>query len=136
MDIALLRSSFDAVRPHADDAAKAFYGTLLGTFPQVRPLFAKTDFTAQRRNLMATLAAVVQLVDKPDELLPVLDKMGQSHVDYGVTADMYPYVSFSLLNTLAGYFGEKWTAEMSTTWGEALDAVSARMIAAQEATAA
>lgn len=135
MDIALLRSSFDAVRPNADDAAKAFYGTLLGTFPQVRPLFADTDFTAQRKNLMATLAAVVQMVDKPDELLPVLDKMGASHAGYGVTADMYPYVAFSLLNTLAGYFGEKWTAEMATTWGEALDAVSARMIAAQEAAA-
>jgi methyl-accepting chemotaxis protein len=78
---------------------------------------------------------VVQLVDKPDELFPALDQMGQSHVGYGVTADMYPFVSYSLLHTLAGYFGEQWTAEMATTWGEAMDVVSARMITAQEAAA-
>jgi hemoglobin-like flavoprotein len=133
MDIALLRTSFDAVRPHADDAAKAFYGTLLGTFPQVRPLFTNTEFTAQRKKLMASIAAVVNLVDKPDELLPALEKMGRSHVDYGVTKAMYPYVTFSLLHTLAGFFGDDWTAELSSTWGEALDVVCARMIEAQEA---
>ncbi len=131
MDIALLRSSFEAVRPNAEAAAEAFYGTLLNTYPQVRPLFADTDFSQQRKKLMATLSLVVELVDRPDDLLPALDKMGHSHEGYGVTENMYPFVTASLLNTLAGYFGEKWTPEMATTWVEALDVVNARMIQAQ-----
>ncbi len=133
MDVALLRSSFEAVRPVADEAARAFYETLLRTYPQVRPLFAETDFTQQRRKLMTTLAAVVDLADKPGELGPLLDTMGRSHAGYGVTAEMYPYVGASLVHTLAAHLGDAWTPELATTWLAALDVVSAAMIEAQQA---
>lgn len=136
MDIALLRSSFDAVRPHADEVARAFYARLLGTFPQVRPLFAETDFDAQRKNLVASLAAVVALVDNPDELNPVLEKLGVSHAGYAVEPHMYGYVGFSLMATLADHLGEAWTVEAATTWEAALAAVSAAMIEAQAAATA
>jgi hemoglobin-like flavoprotein len=136
VDVALLRSSFDAIRPHADDLAKAFYARMLGTFPQVRPLFAKTDFESQRKNLMATLGTVVALADKPEELSPVLERLGQSHNGHGVDASQYPYVEFSLLATLADHLGDGWTAELAETWEAALDVVSTAMIAAQEAATA
>ena len=135
MDVSLLRSSFDAVKPHADDVARAFYARMLATFPQVRPLFAQTDFEAQRRNLMATLGSVVALADKPDELTPVLQRLGQSHHGHGVVASQYPYVAFSLMATLADHLGDGWTEELATTWEAALDVVSAAMIEAQAAAA-
>lgn len=133
MDIELLRSSFERVRPIADDAARMFYDNLLGTYPQVRPLFAETDFDAQRRNLMQTLATIVAVVDQPDELGPLLETLGRSHQGYGVTEEMYPFVAASLLRTLAGAFGDDWTPELARTWVAALDAVGGAMIAAQKA---
>ena len=132
MDVQLLRSSFDQVRPIADDAAKIFYGNLLGTYPQVRPLFANTDFDAQRKNLMQTLGAIVATADKPDELTPLLRKLGHSHQGYGVTPEMYAFVSASLLKTLADALGDGWTPELASTWVAALDVVGSAMIAAQE----
>lgn len=131
MDIALLRSTFELVKPQADDVARAFYGRLLGTFPQVRPLFAHTDFTAQRRNLLQSLATIVAVVDRPDELGPYLERLGVSHNGYRVEPHMYRYVSFALLATLADTFGDDWTPEAAATWEAALDAVSAAMIDAQ-----
>ena len=136
MDIALLRSTFEAVRPRADEVARAFYGRLLGTFPQVRPLFANTDFDAQRKSLVQSLATVVSLVDRPDELGPVLTQLGESHNSYGVEPGMYAYVSYSLLATLAETFGDDWTEEAAVTWEAALDHVSSAMIEAQGLSAA
>jgi len=136
MDVSLLRSSFDRLRPSAEQAAEAFYGYMLTTYPQVRPLFANTDFREQRKKLMASLAAVVQLVDQPDELHPLLESMGRSHQGYGVTPPMYAFVSASLLHVLAGFFGAAWTPELAQTWASALEVVSRRMIEAQERAAA
>lgn len=133
MNIELLRSTFNAVTPRADDVAKLFYSKMLAVFPQVRPLFANTDFEAQRKNLVQSLAAVVKLVDQPDELNPLLVKLGESHNRYHVSPPMYRYVSFSLLATLAETFGDDWTAEAAETWEAALNAVSQKMIEAQAA---
>ncbi|MDG2149503.1 MAG: globin domain-containing protein [Planctomycetota bacterium] len=135
MDVTLLRSSFDTVRPIADEAAKAFYSTLLNTYPQVRPLFANTDFDSQRTNLMQSLAAIVTLVDKPDEMGALLTKLGHTHKGYNVTPEMYEFVSASLLGTLAGALGNDWTPETASTWVDALHAVSAAMIEAQNSAA-
>ncbi|MFT7465063.1 MAG: hemoglobin-like flavoprotein [Pseudohongiellaceae bacterium] len=136
MNIDLLRSTFATVAPQADDLARAFYGRMLSTFPQVRPLFAQTDFDQQRVKLIQSLAAVVALVDKPGELSPVLEKLGKSHVGYAVTPTMYPYVTYSLLTVLAEFLGDDWTEEAATTWEGALLFVSQAMIEAQEAAAA
>jgi hemoglobin-like flavoprotein len=136
MDISLLRSSFERVRPSADEAAQAFYTYMLGTFPQVRPLFENTDFDEQRKKLMASLSMIVELVDRPEQLGKMLDTMGRSHQGYGVTAPMYLFVSASLLHTLAGFFGDDWTPELADTWATALQVVSAQMIEAQERGAA
>lgn len=135
MDVSLLRSSFDTIRPHADEAARAFYARMLGTFPQVRPLFASTDFDSQRKKLRESIAAVVSLADQPDKLGPVLQKLGASHETYGVQPHMYGYVGFSLMATLADALGEAWTPELATTWETALNVVSKAMIEAQEAAA-
>jgi len=136
MDLALLRSSFELIKPIADDVARSFYGRMLGTFPQIRPLFAHTDFEAQRRNLMATVGAVVTLADKPGELTPLLEKLGQSHHGYGVTPGQYFYVKSSMLHSLAEAAGDAWTAEMAESWEEALDLVASQMIEAQGRAAA
>ena len=136
MNVEVLRSTFEALGPRADDFARSFYKRMLGTFPRVRPLFEGIDFDEQRVKLIKSLAVVVALADRGDELEDVLAEMGRRHAGYGVDASMYPYVTYSLLMTLAETFGDDWTEELSTTWEQALELVSRRMIAAQEALAA
>ena len=133
MNIELLRSTFERVRPVADEAAKNFYGHMFKVYPQVKPLFADTDFTEQRQKL---IASVVTLADKPDELGPVLEQMGRSHQGYGVEPHQYAYVSASMMATLADALGDDWTPEVASTWSNALALVSERMIEAQAACSA
>ena len=136
MNVSLLRSTFATLAPRADDVAQRFYARMFAVYPQVVPLFRNTDPATQRRKLMASVDAVVSLVDRPDELEPVLAQMGISHNGYGVEPVQYEYVCASMLATLAETFGEAWTAEVSDTWAAALRHVSDRMIAAQQAAAA
>ena len=131
MNLELLRSTFAVVRENADDVTRRFYDHLLNTYPQVRPLFTETDFASQRKKLAQSIGAVVAAADNADTLIPLLDKLGRSHKDYGVKPEQYPFVAHSLLATLAATFGEAWTAEAAETWTAALDLVSDEMIEAQ-----
>ncbi|HTE05272.1 MAG TPA: globin domain-containing protein [Planctomycetota bacterium] len=130
MDIALLRSSFGLLQPSADALARRFYARLFATYPQVRPLFKTQDFTEQRRKLMASVAAVVALVDRPETLGPVLATMGRQHQELGVLPRHYEYVAGSMLAAMADEAGAAWTPEIAHTWDEALHIVAERMIAA------
>jgi hemoglobin-like flavoprotein len=116
--------------PHADDVARAFYARLFSTWPQARPLFSGTDFNEQRRKLMASVAAVVTVVDKPDVLAPALQSLGRRHGAIGIQPRHYHWVSTAMLATLSDRFGPRWTPEVAHTWDEALHAVSQSMIAA------
>jgi len=133
MDIALLRSSFATLQPSADALARRFYARLFATYPQVRPMFKETDFNEQRRKLMASVAAVVALADKPATLSPVLATMGRQHAQLGVQPRHYEYVTASMLAAMADECGAAWTPELARTWDEALQFVSGQMIAASAA---
>ena len=130
MNIALLRSSFAALQPAADALARRFYARLFATYPQVRPLFRSADLAEQRRKLMASLAAVVALADRPDTLGPVLATMGAQHARLGVEPRHYEYVTASMLAAMADGCADAWTPELARTWDEALQLVSRQMIAA------
>ena len=133
MDVVLLRSSFATLAPRADALARRFYARLFATYPQVRPMFKTTDFAEQRRKLMASVAAVVALADRPEQLEPVLAVMGRQHAELGVEPRHYEYVGASMLAALADECGEAWTPELSRTWDAALRLVSDRMLAATAA---
>ena len=130
MNVTVLRSTFAELAPHADDVARAFYARLFSTWPQARPLFTETDFTEQRRKLMASVAAVVAAVDKPEALAPALQSLGRRHGEIGIQPRHYQWVSAAMLATLSDRFGERWTPEVAHTWDEALHVVSQSMIAA------
>src|SRR6188474_1631814 len=101
MDVALLRSSFAALQPSADALARRFYARLFATYPQIRPMFGATDFSEQRRKLMASVAAVVAMADRPEALEPVLAIMGQKHGALGVQPQHYEYMGASMLAAMA-----------------------------------
>ena len=76
-----------------------FYDTLFELDPEVKPLF-KADIAEQGKKLMTMLDTAITLLDKPDKLIPALQKLGQGHVKYGVKAEHYDTVGAALLKTL------------------------------------
>lgn len=124
--IALLRTSFDKVRPISEDAAALFYGRLFEIAPDVRALF-NTDMAEQGRKLMATLTVVVNGLDNLPALLPAVEQLGRRHAGYGVTPEHFVPVGEALIWTLEQGLGDDFTPEVRDAWIEAYGALAAVM---------
>ncbi len=130
--IALCRSSWSKVEPIADDAAALFYKNLFEADPELKPLF-KGDMIEQGKKLMQMITAAVGLLDKLDELVPVVEKLAVRHVDYGVKDEHYDTVGAALIKTLGQGLGADFTDDVQEAWLTAYGVLSSTMIAASHA---
>ena len=128
----LIRNSFAALEPQAEELTQAFYERLFDKFPQVIPLFEKTDISQQSRKLLAALTLVVNNVDKPAVLERALASMGEKHQGYGALPEHYPAVAETLLEVMAEFAGDLWTEEVAQAWNDAINMVAEKMIAAYQ----
>jgi hemoglobin-like flavoprotein len=123
----LVRLSFAAAAPRADELTTTFYRRLFATAPQARALFPD-DLSEQRKKLASALATIVEATARPDELVPYLEKLGRRHVRYGAVAEHYPLVADTLRATLAELLGPAWSASLDEAWIAALELVSSVML--------
>lgn len=130
--VRLIRESFAVVEPHSDEVAKFFYGTLFSIAPQTRELFA-ANMEVQRSRLLRALVHVIQMVDKPDELLPFLQQLGRDHRKFGVVTQHYEAVGTALLAAIKRYAGDAWTDQVERAWAEAYTVMASAMTEAAAA---
>jgi hemoglobin-like flavoprotein len=130
--ILLVKSSFAAVAPIADQAGMMFYDRLFTIDPSLRPLF-KGDIAEQSRTLMKMIAVAVNGLDKLETIVPAVQALGVRHAGYGVAAAHYATVATALLWTLRQGLGDGFTPEIETAWVEAYTLLATTM---QEAAAA
>lgn len=125
----LIRESLGVVVEREEAITPRFYERLFARYPQVRPLFGKNAPDAQAKMLQEAIVAVVDHLEEPEWLAETLGNMGMEHVDYGVTAEMYPWVAECLLDTLADIAAEEWSDDYRLAWEEALGAIAGLMLA-------
>ena len=77
--VRMIRESFAVVEPHAEEVAKFFYGMLFSLSPATREMFP-ANMEVQRSRLLRALVHVVQMVDRPDDLIPFLRQLGRDHL--------------------------------------------------------
>ncbi|HEU0088033.1 MAG TPA: globin domain-containing protein [Pseudonocardiaceae bacterium] len=130
--VRLIRESFAAVEPCAEEVARFFYGKLFSTAPATRELFA-ANMEVQRSRLLRALVHVVQMVDRPDDLVPFLRQLGRDHRKFGVIAEHYDAVGHALIGALRHYAGAVWTPEVEQAWADAFGLIARTMLEAAEA---
>lgn len=130
--VQLIRLSWAAVEPIADDAATIFYARLFQLDPSLTHLFRHTDMPKQRKVLMQTLAVVVKSIDRLDQLVPAMQALGRRHTGYGVRAEHYSTVGAALIWTLDRGLGDAFTTEVREAWETAYGTLAAVMIAASQ----
>ena len=128
--VQLIRSSWAAVEPIADDAATLFYARLFELDPSLTHLFRHTDMPKQRKVLMQTLAVVVKSIDRLEQLVPAVQALGRRHTGYGVQAEHYATVGAALIWTLERGLGDAFTTEVREAWETAYGTLASVMIAA------
>lgn len=133
--IQLCKSSWAKVEPIADDAAGLFYQNLFEADPSLQHLF-KGDMNEQGKKLMQMIGSAVRLLDKPDVLIPVVEKLGVRHVDYGVKDSHYSTVGGALLKTLSMGLGDEFTDDTEKAWTAAYAILSTTMMSAANSTTA
>ncbi len=128
MNVNLIRSSFEALRPQAPLLVDRFYATLFERYPQVRSLFAHTDLPKQKQMLTQALSLLVANLEKPDVLKTYLGQLGAKHVRYGAREAHYDAVGECLLAAMADVAGPLWTEELEREWTETYGAVASLML--------
>ncbi|MDT9000680.1 globin family protein [Paucibacter sp. APW11] len=122
----LVRSSFAQLEPIAAQAAALFYKNLFDAQPALRTLFL-SPIGEQGMRLMQMLAAAVALLDQPEQLRPILHKLGARHQGYGVQDWHYAAVGEALLKTLAQGLGESFGAQQRQAWSQVYAFISHTM---------
>ena len=127
MNVTLLRTSFEALRPHAPALVDRFYAILFERYPQVRPMFANTDFPKQKQMLVQALALLVANLEKPDVLKSYLGMLGARHAGYGTRDTHYAAVGECLLAAMAEIAGPLWTKDLEQEWAATYGVVASLM---------
>ncbi|MFI9006870.1 FAD-binding oxidoreductase [Actinosynnema sp. NPDC053489] len=130
--VRMIRESFAVVEPRSEEVAKFFYGMLFSLAPATREMFP-VNMEVQRSRLLRALVHVVQMVDRPDDLIPFLRQLGRDHRKFGVVNVHYESVGTALLAAVKKYAGPAWTPQVEMAWAEAYTIMARAM---QEAAAA
>jgi NAD(P)H-flavin reductase len=125
--VRLVRESFAVVEPEQEKVAELFYATLFSIAPTTREMFP-VNMQVQRSRLLRALVHVVQMVDRPDDLLPFLRQLGRDHRKFGVVASHYEAVGMALLAAVKKFAKDVWTDEVERAWAEAYTIMARAML--------
>ncbi|AFY39170.1 globin [[Leptolyngbya] sp. PCC 7376] len=128
LQVGLLESSFEKVKPKAEEFASSFYENLFTDYPAAKPLFANTDVKEQSKKLLASLVFVVENLKKPGALTDALKGLGARHVKYGALPEHYPLVGNTLLKTFEQYLDADWTPDVKAAWVKAYGLITEVML--------
>ncbi|MBX3269098.1 MAG: protein kinase [Sandaracinaceae bacterium] len=133
--IARMEESFAGLAAHGDAFADRFYDELFARHPSVRPLFARTDMTQQKRHLLHALTLAIDNLRNPALLEQNLRALGARHVAYGARAPHYHAVTSAMLFAMEVTLGDDFTEAHAAAWSRGLRAVSEVMLSgARDAT--
>ena len=123
MDLQLeLQSSLHTMLEDNDRFASEFYDQVFKINPQARSLF-RNDMVEQGRLLTHMLGGIVYSLSRPEHLVSGLQKLGESHLAYGVKPEHYPVVKQAMITTIETILGGRKTEKTLDAWDKALDYV-------------
>ena len=127
--IELVRQSFERAARIAADLAATFYAELFAIEPSLRARF-KGDMIVLGQKPMNTLRFVVEGLDRPGDVSPVVQALAVKHLEYGVEQRHYAQVGAALMRTLTHELGWGFPLEMRVAWTAAYQGVADAMIEA------
>ncbi|MGH3871761.1 MAG: globin domain-containing protein [Pseudonocardiaceae bacterium] len=124
--VRLIRESYAAIQPQAQDVARVFYATLFAIAPATRELFA-ANMETQYVRLLRAMTHIVQKADQPDDLLPFLRQLGRDHRKFGVLPQHYDAMGTALIIALRQHAGPSWTTQVEQAWLDAYGLIAKTM---------
>jgi hemoglobin-like flavoprotein len=116
-DLSLFLDSFESCM-RDDRFVRVFYDEFLGSSEEVRALFAKTDFSLQRRALKASLYVMVSASARRQSELSTLSELAERHRTLHIKPHHYELWLRSLLSAVARCTGRQ-DPEVARVWTDA-----------------
>lgn len=130
--VRVVRESWALIESRHEEVARFFYGMLFSLDPATRELFP-INMVSQRSRLMRAIVHLVQMIDRPDELVPFLRQLGRDHRKFGVISGDYESVGTALLAAIKKCAGDTWTVTTERAWAEAYTIMARTMLEAAAA---
>lgn len=128
-EIALVRKSFEDIRPRLEPTSLYFYEALFARAPELRKLF-REDLKGQGMRFMNTLGLILDNMQDPESVSVDYSELGHLHTTLGIKqADFIP-MEEALIDSLAERLKDEMTPELEAAWREAYRSFSARLIEA------
>ena len=122
----IICESFPLIREIAIPVSLLFYGRLFDLDPSLRRLF-KIDMKEQSKKLVAMLDALVEGIDDWERIVPVMRKLGQRHVGYGVKEQHYDTLCSALVWAFGQALQPGFDDEVRAAWTAVIRAVNEQM---------
>lgn len=113
----IVQTTFAKVVASRLPTGELFYKRLFEIAPETKKLFVDTDMKAQGDKLLRMVGVAVGALSQPKALMPALTGLGERHVDYGVTNEMYQPGGEALIWTLQYVLGSDFDEEVRDAWG-------------------
>lgn len=124
--VALVKESFDSLRPIPKGVGRAFYERLFELDPSLRALFTG-DLDAQGAMFVSALGLAVAGLDGGASGERPLRDLGHRHAAYGVTDVHFATFREALVQTLRRQIGARFTEAHASAWREAFDQIGVVM---------
>ncbi len=125
--IAIVRRTWARLAPVTDRAAALFYERLFELEPSNRVLFGPVDLQEHGRKLFQNLGVILDLLDRPDELLTAVAELGRRHAMHGVGGRHYGMAADALFTVLECCLGPTFTPNARAAWSLAYWTVARAM---------
>lgn len=127
--IALIRWSFDKLRPRLQPASTEFYERLFALKPEFREMFRSDDIAGQGMKFMSTMETVLDTLGPTEPTSARVEELGQHHRRLGVTAGMFAPMEEALIATLRHALDDDLGADVEAAWRAAYRDLAEAMIA-------
>lgn len=126
--IQLVQSTLPFIVAEKDQVARLFYSRVFQLDPSLHDFFGE-DLATQGQKVVTMLGTLIGGLARPEQIVPILQALGQRHAAYGVQESHYATAGSALLWTVERCLGAGFTAEMRDAWIAFYFVVSRTMIA-------
>ena len=131
IDVSIINETFEALKPRGDEFVETFYNTLFERYPDAQGLFTDMQMEKHIPKMLSALSLVVDGLSGDDFPLEALQGLGERHVGYGATEELYGPVAETMLDVLAEFCGEAWNDEVKAAWSGVLGLVADAMLSTE-----
>jgi NAD(P)H-flavin reductase len=133
-DSQLLKESLALVEPVYDKVTGYFYARLFVENPHFRSMFPLA-MNVQRDRLFRALVTMVQAVERPEQVVPLLQQLARDHRKFDVQPAHYDAVGRALIGAIKEYSYGEWSDELEAAWWRTYSIAARTMIDAAAADA-